>query len=86
MHLIGNIAVRGQYIEQWCSVVKMAVNKIPESKCHPDLVKERHAASFDVEEVTELLHFGKGMNERRREISTFLSFTLMQHSQFACFL
>ena len=47
----------------------MAVNKISESQCHPDLIKERRSATFNVDELTDILYFGKALNDRRRELS-----------------
>ena len=47
----------------------MAVNKINESQCHADLVKERRLATFNVGELTDILYINKIHNDRRRELS-----------------
>ncbi|XP_069105551.1 peroxisomal acyl-coenzyme A oxidase 1-like [Argopecten irradians] len=44
----------------------MAAPKKGSMTVNPDLAKERSRASFDVEQLTYALYFGKGMTERKR--------------------
>ena len=47
------------------------------TKMNPDLQKERNNATFDPEEITNILDGGKGMTERRRELGRYIYFTRM---------
>jgi hypothetical protein len=40
------------------------------SEVNPDLLKERRAATFSVERLTNFLDGGENMTQRRREIRT----------------